>query len=96
MNNITLIGRLTFDVEMRFIPTSGTPVANLSIAVGTGRKDKQGNDANADVVDDAVHDEEYVLRTYDYPILGKVPDLLNTGNKSYGYYSAKSTGKRRS
>ena len=44
MNNITLIGRLTFDVEMRFIPTSGTPVANLSIAVGTGRKDKQGNE----------------------------------------------------
>jgi single-strand DNA-binding protein len=29
---------------MRFIPTSGTPVANLSIAVGTGRKDKQGNE----------------------------------------------------
>ncbi len=48
------------------------------------------------LLDDAVHDEEYVLRTYDYPILGKVPDLLNTGNKSYGYYSAKSTGKRRS
>ena len=44
MNNITLIGRLTFDVEMRFIPTSSTPVANLSIAVGTGRKDKQGNE----------------------------------------------------
>lgn len=39
--------------------------------------------------DDTIHDEEYVLRTYDYPILGKVPDLLNTGNKSYGYYSQK-------
>lgn len=37
--------------------------------------------------DDTIHDEEYVLKTYDYPILGKVPDLLNTGNKSYGYYS---------
>ena len=44
MNNITLIGRLTFDVEMRFIPTTGTPVANLNVAVGTGRKDKQGNE----------------------------------------------------
>lgn len=41
------------------------------------------------LMDDTIHDEEYVLRTYDYPILGKVPDLLNTGNKSYGYYSQK-------
>ncbi len=41
------------------------------------------------LLDDTVHDEEYVLRTYDYPILGKVPDLLNAGNKSYGYYSQK-------
>lgn len=41
------------------------------------------------LIDDTIHDEEYVLRTYDYPILGKVPDLLNTGNKSYGYYSRK-------
>ncbi len=39
------------------------------------------------LMDDTIHDEEYILRTYDYPILGKVPDLLNTGNKAYGYYS---------
>jgi capsular polysaccharide biosynthesis protein len=41
------------------------------------------------IMDDTIHDEEYVLKTYDYPILGKVPDLLNTGSKSYGYYSNK-------
>jgi capsular polysaccharide biosynthesis protein len=41
------------------------------------------------LMDDTIHDEEYVLKTYDYPILGKVPDLLNTGNKSYGYLSQK-------
>ena len=41
------------------------------------------------LMDDTIHDEEYVLRTYDYPILGKVPDLLNSGNKSYRYYSQK-------
>lgn len=41
------------------------------------------------LMDDTIHDEEYVLKTYDYPILGKVPDLLNTGNKSYGYYYRK-------
>ena len=44
MNSITLIGRLTFDPEMRFLPTTGTPVVNLSLAVGSGRKDKQGNE----------------------------------------------------
>ena len=41
------------------------------------------------LMDDTIHDEEYVLRTYNYPILGKVPDLLNAGNKSYAYYSQK-------
>lgn len=41
------------------------------------------------LTDDTIHDEEYVLRTYNYPILGKVPDLLNARNKSYGYYSQK-------
>lgn len=41
------------------------------------------------LTDDTIHDEEYVLRTYNYPILGRVPDLLNAGNKSYGYYSQK-------
>ena len=44
MNSITLIGRLTFDPEMRFLPTTGTPVVNLSLAVGSGRKDKSGNE----------------------------------------------------
>ena len=39
------------------------------------------------LMDDTIHDEEYILRTYDYPILGKVPNLLNSGNKSYSYYA---------
>ena len=41
------------------------------------------------MMDDTIHDEEYILRTYDYPILGKVPDLLGSTNKSYGYYYRK-------
>lgn len=41
------------------------------------------------LMDDTIHNEEYILKTYDYPILGKVPDLLDAGNKSYGYYSQK-------
>lgn len=40
----------------------------------------------AALMDDTIHDEDYILRTYDYPILGKVPDLVNSGGKSYGYY----------
>lgn len=43
------------------------------------------------LLDDTIHDEEYVLSTYDYPILGKVPNLLNAGSKSYSYYSQKKT-----
>lgn len=43
----------------------------------------------AALMDDTIHDEEYILNTYDYPILGKVPNLLNTGSKSYSYYSQK-------
>lgn len=46
------------------------------------------------LMDDTIHDEEYVLAMYDYPILGKVPDLVNTGNKSYGYYSQKNPRAR--
>lgn len=33
MNNVVLIGRLTRDPELRYLPNSGTPVANFSLAV---------------------------------------------------------------
>ena len=36
--------------------------------------------------DDTIHDEDYVLQNYDCPILAKIPDLLNSENKRYGYY----------
>ena len=39
--------------------------------------------------DDAIHDSDYVLKTYDCPILGKVPNLVYSGNKPYGYYMQK-------
>ena len=41
------------------------------------------------IMDDTIHDEEYVLKTYDYPILAKVPDLYDGGSKQYGYYYQK-------
>lgn len=40
----------------------------------------------AAIMDDTIHDEEYVLQNYDCPILAKVPNLLNSGSKRYGYY----------
>lgn len=38
------------------------------------------------VLDDTIRDEEYIIQTYDYPILAKIPNLMEVGNKRYGYY----------
>ena len=38
------------------------------------------------LLDDAIYDEDYVLQNYDCPILAKVPNLVNSGSKYYGYY----------
>ena len=37
------------------------------------------------LLDDKIHDDDYVLKTYDYPILGVIPDLTSSGGKSYRY-----------
>lgn len=42
MNKVCLVGRLTRDPEMRFIPGSGTPVATFTLAVDRNFKNKQG------------------------------------------------------
>ena len=38
------------------------------------------------LMDDRIHEEDYILQTYDYPILAKIPDLMESGTKRYGYY----------
>ena len=38
------------------------------------------------MMDDRIHDEDYIIETYEYPILAKIPDLVNTDAKKYGYY----------
>lgn len=43
----------------------------------------------AAVLDDTVHDEEYILQNYSYPILAKVPNLIEAGSSNYGYYNYK-------
>ena len=42
MNNIVLVGRLTRDIELRYIAGSGTPVANFAIAVDREFAGKDG------------------------------------------------------
>lgn len=43
------------------------------------------------VADDAIHDEEYILQTYDFPILAKIPDLNQSDSKGYAYYKKSSS-----
>lgn len=38
------------------------------------------------MLDNTIHDEDFILNNFDYPILAKVPDLANAGTKKYGYY----------
>ena len=38
------------------------------------------------LLDNTIHDDEYILKTYDYPILAKVPNLLGSSDKQYAYY----------
>jgi capsular polysaccharide biosynthesis protein len=40
----------------------------------------------AALLDGTIHDEDYILQNYDCPILAKVPNLLQSGSKSYAYY----------
>lgn len=43
------------------------------------------------LMDDTIHDEEYVIQNYGCPILAKVPNLLSSGSKHYGYYYQEKT-----
>ncbi len=47
------------------------------------------------VFDDTIYNEEYIMNAYDYPILAKVPNLLQSGTKQseYYYYSGRSAKK---
>ena len=42
MNNVVLVGRLTKDPELRYIPGSGTPVATFTLAIDRDYKNKDG------------------------------------------------------
>ena len=38
------------------------------------------------IADDRIHDEDYIIENYDYPILAKIPNLVENNSKKYGYY----------
>ena len=38
--------------------------------------------------DNTIHDEEYIINNYSYPVLAKIPDLLDSGAKKYSYYNS--------
>ena len=44
--------------------------------------------------DNTIHDEEYIINNYSYPVLAKIPDLLDTGGKKYSYYSSYKSYKK--
>ena len=45
------------------------------------------------LADNTVHDEEYIIKNYDFPILAKIPNLLDIGDKKYGYYKGSVNSK---
>ena len=45
------------------------------------------------IADGSIHDDEYVLKTYNYPILAKVPSLVSDVSSGYKYYKEHSGAK---
>ena len=56
MNNVSVIGRITQDIELR-ATTSGLPAVSMFIAINNG-KDKDGNERTADFPKVYVYDKQ--------------------------------------
>ncbi len=46
------------------------------------------------ILDDTIHDEDYVIGTYNYPMLAVIPDLLDSKVSSYYGYGRNSANKK--
>ncbi len=46
------------------------------------------------MLDDTIHDEAYIIKTYNCPVLAKIPDLASTPSQRYGYYYQKRPDKK--
>ncbi len=51
LNNVTLIGRLTRDPELRYTAGEGVPIASFTLAVDRAFKDKVTGESEADFID---------------------------------------------
>lgn len=60
----------------------GTIISVLAVAI-------------AAMLDKTIHDEEYVLQTFGYPILAKIPNLIDTDGSKHYYRHYYSYGHRR-
>ena len=47
------------------------------------------------VLDDTIYDEDYIIQKYEYPILAKVPDLLDSEAAKFNYYSYTQHSRRK-
>ena len=56
MNNVSIIGRITKDIELR-ATTSGLPAVSMFVAINNG-KDKDGNESPADFPKIYVYDKQ--------------------------------------
>ena len=61
--------------------TKYTALGLLIGAIGT-----MGILAVITIMDNTIHEEDYIVNTYDYPILAKIPNLMDEGGKKYGKY----------
>ena len=48
-----------------------------------------------ELLDDQIHDSDYLLQTYDIPVLAVIPDLLSEKGDSYYYYESRDKQARR-
>ncbi len=39
-----------------------------------------------ELLDDVIHDDDYLTQTFDLPVLARIPDLFERSSSKYGYY----------
>lgn len=97
MNNVVLIGRITRDVELKFIPSTGMAVAKFSLAVDRGLYGEKKQEAEAKGQPTA----DFINITVFGKTAESCANYLNKGNKcavqgriSTGSYTTQ-TGEKR-
>ncbi len=82
-------GSSTRIVDTAVVPAraaSPNIVKNVVIGVLLGAILSCGAIVVMELMDDKIQDSDYLLHTYDIPVLAMIPDLLSTPKNSYGYY----------